>query len=232
MEFTATERGQRKLIKDGYLYILQKNLANDFTSWECVLRRRGHCKARVKLDLNDNFVEQTNQHTHPPGQTNREVAKVRTGIKRRATETLMTNQQILAEQLGAISEGAATNLPVVENLRRNIPSARQEKNLPPLPIKIAAIPVLLIEFQTTTAGNSFCFSTAVLVLLTESLICISSRKTAACSIGKLVREMVLLRSAQRYSTSCTLFTCNAMVESFCASLLSYPIKLKLLTEGL
>ena len=32
MEFTATERVQQKLIKDGYLYILQKNLANDFTS--------------------------------------------------------------------------------------------------------------------------------------------------------------------------------------------------------
>ena len=49
MEFTAIERGQRKQIKDGNLYILQKNLANDFTSREYVLRRKGHCKARVKL---------------------------------------------------------------------------------------------------------------------------------------------------------------------------------------
>ena len=157
MEFTATERGQRKLIKDGYLYILQKNLANDFTSWVCVLRRKGHCKARVKLDPNDDFVELTNQHTHPPYQTNCEVAKVRAGIKRRTTETVMTNQQILAEQLGGISEGAAINLPAVENLRRNIRSARQERNLPPLPINNAAIPVLPIEFQTKRSGDQFLF---------------------------------------------------------------------------
>ena len=108
------------LINDRYLYIPQKNLANDFTSWECVLRRKVHCKTRVKLGPNDDFVEQTNQHTRPPSQTNCEVVKVRAGIKQRATETVMTNQQILAEQLGGISEGATTNLPVVENLCRNI----------------------------------------------------------------------------------------------------------------
>ena len=139
MEFTATERVQRKLIKDGYLYILQKKLANDFTSWECILRRKGHCKARVKLDPNDDFMEQTNQHTPPPNQTNCEVAKVRAGIKRRATE------------------GTAINLPAVENLCRNIRSARQERNLPALPITIAAIPVVPIEFQTTTSGDQFLF---------------------------------------------------------------------------
>ena len=155
MEFTATERGQRKPIKDGYLYILQKNLANNFASWECVLKRKGDCKARVKLDPNDDFVEQTNQHTHPPNQTNCQVAKVRAGIKRRATDTAMANQQILAEQLGGISEGVAINLPAVENLRHNIRSARQERNLPPLLINIAAILVLPIEFQTTTSGDQF-----------------------------------------------------------------------------
>ena len=48
-------------------------------------------------------------------------------------------------------------MPAVENLRRNIHSARQERNLPPLPINIAAIPVLLIEFQTTTSGDQFLF---------------------------------------------------------------------------
>ena len=75
----------------------------------------------------------------------------------------MINQQILAEQLEEISQGAAFNLLVVENLRRNIRSARKEKNLPPLPINIAEIPVLPIEFQKTTSRNQFCFLTAVLV---------------------------------------------------------------------
>ena len=63
MEFTATEGGQQKLIKDGYLHILQKNLANYFFSWEGVLRRKGHCKVRVNLDPNNDFVEQIHPHT-------------------------------------------------------------------------------------------------------------------------------------------------------------------------
>ena len=53
------------------------------------------------MDPNDDFVEQTNQHTHSPSQTHCKVANVR--IKQRATETVMKNQQILAEQLGGIS---------------------------------------------------------------------------------------------------------------------------------
>ena len=41
----------------------------------------------------------------------------------------MTKQQILAGKLAGISEGAAINLPVVEDLCRNIRSAHQERNL-------------------------------------------------------------------------------------------------------
>ena len=95
-------------------------MGNDFTSWESVLKRKGYCKARVKL------VEQTNQHTYTPIHANGEVAKVRAGINQCATETVMTNQQILGEQLARTSEGPAINLRPVEKLRRNIHSARQK----------------------------------------------------------------------------------------------------------
>ena len=130
-------------------------MANDFISWECNLKIKGHCKARVKLDPNDDFIEQTNQHTHLPSQTNCEVAKVRAGIKRRTMETILTNQKDLAEQLGGISEGEVINLPVVENLPRNIRFGRQERILPSLPINIATIPALPNDFQTTASGNQF-----------------------------------------------------------------------------
>ena len=40
---------------------------------------------------------------------------VRAVIKRRATETVMTNQQVIAEQLGKISGGMTYNLSVVKN---------------------------------------------------------------------------------------------------------------------
>ena len=157
MEFTAREQGQRQQVKDGCLYILQKNLANDFTSQEYLLRRKGHCKARVKLRPKNYFVEQTNQHTPPLSKSNCEVVKVKVGRKRCATETVKINQQTLAEQLGEISEGAAVNLPVVENLCRNIRSASKEKNIPPLPINIAEILVLPIELQKNNRQKSVLF---------------------------------------------------------------------------
>ena len=73
------------------MYVFQKNMANNLTSWECVLRRRGQCKARIKLTVTDDFVEQTNEHTHPPNQTQCEVVKLKAGIKRQAEATFQTS---------------------------------------------------------------------------------------------------------------------------------------------
>ena len=41
MEFATTETGARKLLKNGYIYLFKKNVANGMTSWECELRRKG-----------------------------------------------------------------------------------------------------------------------------------------------------------------------------------------------
>ena len=77
MEFVRSEKGARKLIRNGYMYVYQKDLAGEVTSWECELRRRGQCKARVKLDRNNAFLQEVNDHTHPPTQTKLEVVKVK-----------------------------------------------------------------------------------------------------------------------------------------------------------
>ena len=46
MELKTTERGNGKLIRDAYTYILQKMLAIDVSSLECILRRKdAQCKA-------------------------------------------------------------------------------------------------------------------------------------------------------------------------------------------
>lgn len=61
----------------------------------------------------------------------------------------MKIQQILPEQLAKISEGAAINLPVLENIH----STLQEKDLPPSSMKIAVIPNFINRFQTTAGGD-------------------------------------------------------------------------------
>ena len=107
----------------------------------------------------------TQINTHPQSQTNCKVAMVTAAMKQYATETLMKFQQILAQQLAGISECVAQ----VENLHPSILSAHRERDLPPLPINIAAIPILPIKFQTTTSGGQFSYFTLVQVSLIESL---------------------------------------------------------------
>ena len=45
MEYTSTTHGKQMIIDGNYLYVFQKDLANDVQSWECQLRRRHVCKA-------------------------------------------------------------------------------------------------------------------------------------------------------------------------------------------
>ena len=194
-------------------------MANDLPSWECVLRRKGHCKARVRIDLNDHFVEQTNQHTYPSSQTNCKVAKVRPGIKQRSTENVMTNQQILAEQLTRTSEGAEINLAVVENLRQNIRSTLQERSLPQLSINTAAIPVLPIEFQTTTSGDQFLLFDSGAGAADRIIVFALVQARKILTESEIGTQMVILKFVHRFSTNYTLFTRNTVVESFLASLL-------------
>ena len=42
---------------------------------ECEFKRKGECRASIKLDELDNFVEQVDDHTYPPSATKCETTK-------------------------------------------------------------------------------------------------------------------------------------------------------------
>jgi len=131
-------------------------LANDVKCYECVLRRKnGQCKVSIKVDENNEFVEQVNEHTHAPSQTQVEVAKVTASIKRKAETTTDMPQQILGAELANISADAAANLPSTSTMRRNIRKAREDNDLPPNPLTREDIPQLPLAFQNTLAGERF-----------------------------------------------------------------------------
>ena len=77
MEYSFTDRGARKLIRNGYQYVKQKDLGNGLTSWVCIERRKGNCekKTKVKLHAIDDFVEQVQERTHAPSATRCELTK-------------------------------------------------------------------------------------------------------------------------------------------------------------
>ena len=57
MEFVTSQKKQRKIIHEGYVYVFQKDLENDIRSFECV-------------NLLDDIIDQVNEHTHPPSNSN------------------------------------------------------------------------------------------------------------------------------------------------------------------
>ena len=116
MRFSFTEKGAIKLIRNGYQDVKQKDLANGLTSWECIELRKGNCKAKVKLNIIDDYVEQVQEHTHAPSATRYELTKVRASIKRNASTTHDTTQQILGTELANLTPTTTVNLPNLSNL--------------------------------------------------------------------------------------------------------------------
>ena len=65
--------------------MFKKILANEVSSWEYILHRKDNqCKAAIKLSPTDEFTEKLNEHIHAPSQTEVEVTKVKSRIKRKA----------------------------------------------------------------------------------------------------------------------------------------------------
>ena len=120
MVFTTKERGQQKLLNNGYMYVHRRNLSEGSSMWECIYQRKGYqCNAKVKLSPLDEFLDALREHTYALSQTECQVTKVKTGIRRRAEETEEITQQILGTEVRIISDGVAGNLPSLETLRRN-----------------------------------------------------------------------------------------------------------------
>ena len=155
MEFTTTKRGARKLLKDGYIYLFKKTLANGITSWECEIRRKRECRASVKLDELGSFVEQVNEHPHPLSATKCETTKIKENIKRRARDSLDNPREIVSAEVQNVSEAVAFNLPSLDHLGRNIRSQRQNRHRHANPVVREALPELPPEYQVTSAGERF-----------------------------------------------------------------------------
>ena len=142
------------LVDGNYLYVFQKDLSDGVQSWECQLRRKQQCKARVKLQ-NDQIIEKVNQHTHAPSSTKVETTKLRVTMKRRAETTTDAPQRILSEGFAQVSPAAAVNLPPMAHIRRANCRLRDNEGNPANPVDRASIPVIPNEFQTTDRGDRF-----------------------------------------------------------------------------
>ena len=65
MEFLTSQKKQRKITRNGYVYIFQKDLASQLQSFECQLERKGQRKVERKVnDTHPWHMTQTMTLTH------------------------------------------------------------------------------------------------------------------------------------------------------------------------
>ena len=119
MELVSSQKRRQKIIRNGFIYVFQKDLANEVHSYECQLTRKVQCKAKMKLDLGDNVIEQLNVHTHPPSQAKVELTRVKSRIKDTAETSEEPPQVIIANELANTSVTTMANLPRRENFRKD-----------------------------------------------------------------------------------------------------------------
>ena len=83
MEFIKTGRGGRKLLYNGFTYVVDKKV-NGTTYWRC--EKRKVCKGRI-ITTNDTRPERSSDHSHPPDSAHNRVLKALDGMKTRAEQT-------------------------------------------------------------------------------------------------------------------------------------------------
>ena len=91
---------------------------------------------------NDELIMQANDRTHASSPIEVEATKIKVDMKRKTKITKEKVQQILAEQLGNISEDGAANLPSISTMRRNIRKVQEDDNSSQIPVNLENTPVL------------------------------------------------------------------------------------------
>ncbi|XP_076471818.1 uncharacterized protein LOC143301423 [Babylonia areolata] len=155
MEFTFTKRNKRKLLHEGYAYVMDRTKADNVTIfWRC--EKRGECKGRLKT-VNDVLEGRPSTHSHPPSAARCLALKAVGDIKQRAEQSEEATSSIINNCTAEFPLAAAGSLPKKETLARMI---RRKRKAPDSDI-------ISEELKLTTRGEQFlAFQTDDIVILT------------------------------------------------------------------
>lgn len=162
MEFIKTVRGSRKLLLNGYTYVVDKEV-KETTFWRC--EKRKVCNARIRT-VSD--IEQGNvsNHSHPPDGAHNSVLKALEKMKTRAEQTEVVTSSVIHNVVEELPLSVAGSLPKRETLARMVRRARKIDDSE--------------DLNMTTRGENFRLyeTTDVTILSTEkNLKLLSSKQT-------------------------------------------------------
>lgn len=166
MEFTQTTRGKRKLLHDGYAYIMDRQ-RDKVIYWRCELK--GKCKGRVRT-VNEELDGTMTPHEHPPNAGRIHALKTVNTIKQRARDSEETTSTVIQNCLSTYPIDAACALPKKETLARSVRRQRTDH--------IQDGNVLTDELKSTLRGDDFVLhdSDGLLILTTARNLDLLSMK--------------------------------------------------------
>ena len=122
------KRAYKKWIEDVFkMYVFKKIFANRVSCLKCILHRKNNeCRVTIKISPTGEFIEKVNDLTDAVSQIDVKVTRGKGNFKWKPEITVQKTQQILGIKLRNISKGAASNLPSMTPLRRNVRKAGQD----------------------------------------------------------------------------------------------------------
>ncbi|KAL8565290.1 hypothetical protein ACOMHN_001188 [Nucella lapillus] len=154
-QFIPTNRGGRKLLLNGYLYVLNRKNKN-FVFWRCIEYKT--CPATVTRATADDTIQYLGKnHQHEPDLAKVEVIR-RTADLKNAVKTQMQVpvKRLFSEAFTAadnVNEGLDAARPTFRNVRSTLYNHRR-KTLPPLPRRLQDV-TLEGTWAETLQGKPF-----------------------------------------------------------------------------
>lgn len=122
LQFLASEKGQLKLLVDGYLFFKERQTSK--TYWKCEMYQKHKCHVRI-ITVGDAIESMKGEHTHKADYPRVEAMKTQDAIRKRAKSIEEAPQEIISKTCDGISSDAAEHIPKVGSIRRTIRNVRK-----------------------------------------------------------------------------------------------------------
>jgi hypothetical protein len=128
-KFLLTERGKKKLIHNGYGYVI-KRFNEEGIKWVCDRKRSSKCSgyASTTSELIDGIpVDLITGHSHPPDETKYTVTAVKNILKQKAKESDVDAGNVISDVLQLLPPSMKGKLPKIKSLQKNVRNYRTDK---------------------------------------------------------------------------------------------------------